>query len=280
MLAVVTVACHADGAAEVARPVDSQAQAMASPAVQTRAAQPPPAKSVAPKSKCEPLTELDVLFIGNSYLNHHHLPQRLAQMGDDAGIRIGVDKVTMGGESFEYHVTHRKTGKLLRARDWDVVVLQSHSLDPLRNAEGFALAGAALGAKARAIGAEPVLFETWARRAGHNLYNYFEPTGGSPRAMQAKVSAAYAALGKGESMRVAPVGRAWLRAIQEHPEIDLFVKDGGHPGPAGAYLGACVVFSLLTDRAVVGGAEASEGLGEAEAVKLRQVAADIVQPHC
>lgn len=267
------LACHADAG----RPIEA-----APPAADVRpATQAPLAVEPDPTVEaCPELADLEVLFIGNSYLNLHDLPLRLSQMGEDAGIRIGVDKVTMGGENFEYHLRRPKTTKLLRAREWDMVVLQSHSLDPLRNPEGFLSAGAELGVRVREQGAEPLLFETWPRRAGHNVYNYFKPAGGNPEAMQLAVSDRYAQLADAENMRVVPVGQAWSKVMQQHPEIDLFAKDGGHPSIAGAYLGACVVFSVLTQHSPVAGDDASRGVSEADAETLRAVASKVVNPRC
>ncbi|MEM6996085.1 MAG: hypothetical protein AAF721_36600 [Myxococcota bacterium] len=268
VLASFVGACRADGELVAAEPA------------------PPPEVVVAPEPEpppgpdCTTPEQLAVLFIGNSYLNIHNLPQRVASLGNAAGIAIEVDKVTMGGESFEYHVGRAKTGRLLESRPWDVVVLQSHSLDPLRNEDGFFRAGAELGTRARAVGASPLLFETWARRAGHNLYNYFEPARGGPAAMQSAVTERYAKLGDTEDMPVAPVGTAWLRAIAEHPELDLFAKDGGHPSAQGAYLGACVIFSVLTRRSAVPDPEAAEGVDPPTAAILREIATDVVQPPC
>ncbi|MBL4686451.1 MAG: hypothetical protein JKY37_17785 [Nannocystaceae bacterium] len=261
------LACHADAG----RPIEA-----APPAANVT-----PAAAPAPQpDRCPELVDLEVLFIGNSYLNLHDLPLRLSQMGEDAGIKIGVDKVTMGGENFEYHLRRPKTAKLLQAREWDMVVLQSHSLDPLRNPEGFLSAGAELGVRVRKQGAEPLLFETWPRRAGHNVYNYFKPAGGNPEAMQLAVSGRYAELAEAEDMRVVPVGTAWTNVMQQYPEIDLFAKDGGHPSIAGAYLGACVVFSVLTQHSPVAGKDASRGVSEADAETLRAVAYKVVNPRC
>ncbi len=258
---------------------DAPATPPPAPAQAAEVAEAPVAADEEP-DPCAEGSPLDVLFVGNSYLNLHDLPVRVSQLGEAAGIPITVDKVTMGGESFEYHLGRPKTAAMLEDRDWDAVVLQSHSLDPLRNHDGFVRAGAALGDKVRAAGAEPVLFETWARRAGHNLYNYMDVTGGNPKAMQQAVTARYASLAEAEGMRVAPVGTAWMAVHDEHADIDLFAKDGGHPSAAGAYLGACVVFSSLTDHAPVDSGAASEGLDDDVAATLRAVATAVVRPTC
>ena len=44
----------------------------------------------------------------------------------------------------------------------------------------------------------------------------------------------------------APVGMAWQKVRQEHPEIGLYAKDNYHPSLAGSYLAAhCFVATIL-----------------------------------
>ena len=40
--------------------------------------------------------------------------------------------------------------------------------------------------------------------------------------------------------------------LAAHPESVLHDPDGGHPGPMGSYLNACVYFSTFTQRSAVG----------------------------
>lgn len=283
MLVGLLAGCRADGARGVdpVRPVLRAPDLDPEPEPNSNS-NPEPTAAVLPgrAPPCAPVEDLGVLFVGNSYMNLHALPERVANLGAAGGIAIDVAKVTMGGQSFEYHVARPKTAQTLAARPWDAVILQSHSLDPLRNREGFMRAGAQLGDSVREVGAEPLLFETWPRRAGHNLYNYFEPAGGTPKAMQAAVTARYASLAEAEHMRVVPVGRAWMQVLAGHPEIDLFANDGAHPSAAGAYLGACVVFSVLTRRPPPASRLAAVDVDVEAAAALRAMTVELVQPAC
>ncbi|MCR9162618.1 MAG: hypothetical protein ACE37F_03390 [Nannocystaceae bacterium] len=248
--------------------------------VQAAAAKPAPAEP-APAARCAPVEPLDVLFIGNSYVIQSDTPGLLATMANDAGVDFNVERLATGGKNFEYHLARRQTKAKLEERSWDVVVLQSHSLDPLRNPDGFAAAGTKLVELVRASSAQPWLFETWARREGHNLYGYMNATvGRSPAVMQARVTERYEALGEATGVPVAKVGTAWLQLVQTHPEIRPHLKDGAHPAEAGAYLSAAVVFTHLTERDPRGVLQ-PHGAVDAEAAKiLQQIAADVVQPPC
>ena len=47
---------------------------------------------------------------------------------------------------------------------------------------------------------------------------------------------------------VAPVGIAWQTALERDPELDLWVKDGGHPTPTGMLLAASVFYAVIFDQ--------------------------------
>ena len=245
-----------------------------------RLAPEPRAFAVRERSECAPVESLDVLFIGNSYVIQSDTPGLLQLMADDAGVKFHVDRLAMGGKDFEFHVTRSHTVEKLAERKWDVVFLQSHSLDPLRNPDGFAKAGAELIAAVRCVGAQPWLFETWARQEGHNLYNYLDEVGKSPDEMQGRVTARYEALARDTGVPLAKVGTAWLRLTEGHPEVKPFLKDGAHPAEAGAYLSVAVVFAHLTERDPRGVLQPHGAVDARTAALLQDVAAEVVDPPC
>lgn len=229
---------------------------------------------------CAPVDTLAILFIGNSYVIQSDTPGLLQAMADDAGVDFYVERLATGGKDFEYHLGRSKTRQTLAQREWDVVFLQSHSLDPLRNPEGFSLAGGELIDAVRSAGAQPWLFETWARRAGHNLYNYMKEVGNDPDVMQGRVSARYAALGEAHDVPVARVGTAWMRLLESHPEVRPYLNDGAHPAEAGAYLSAAVVFTHLTERDPRDVLQPHGAVDRPTARALAEVAAEVVDPPC
>ena len=238
------------------------------------------AVAVAAPPGCAPVEPLNVLFIGNSYVIQSDTPALLEAMAVDAGVEFHVERLARGGKDFAYHLGRPQTAKMLAAREWDVVLLQSHSLDPLRNPEGFEKAGAALVEAVRASGAAPMLFETWPRRAGHNLYNYMEEVGKTPAEMLQRVSAAYAQLGAQTGTPVVEVGHAWMQLQDEHAEVGLYLKDGAHPAEAGAYLSAAVIFTELTERDPRGVLQPHGAVDATEAAAIGAVAAAVVEPPC
>ncbi len=231
-------------------------------------------------SDCAPVEPLNVLFIGNSYVTQGDTPALLQAMAVDAGVEFHVDRLAMGGKDFAYHLGRSQTAEALASRDWDVVLLQSHSLDPLSTPEGFAEAGAGLIQAVRESGAEPMLFETWPRRAGHNLYNYMREVGKTPAEMLQRVSTQYAELGEETGAQVVKVGTAWALLRREHPEVQPYLKDGAHPAEAGAYLSAAVIFATLTERDPRGVLQPHGATDASEAASIADVAVAVVEPPC
>ncbi|MEM6962026.1 MAG: DUF4886 domain-containing protein, partial [Myxococcota bacterium] len=77
---------------------------------------------------------------------------------------------------------------------------------------------------------------------------------------------------------IAPVGRAFLKARSDAPEIKLFGPDGEHPSRRGSYLAACVLYSVLTGSSPVGLDYAPPKVPRAHALTLQQIAWDAVTP--
>jgi hypothetical protein len=77
---------------------------------------------------------------------------------------------------------------------------------------------------------------------------------------------------------LAPVGRAFASAQQQHPEIALQMNDGAHPSIAGSYLAACVLYATLTHLPVTSVQYAPRRIPAAEANVLRELAAELAPP--
>ena len=228
---------------------------------------------------CVPPKPLDVLFIGNSYLIMHHVEELVATLGEQAGVELRTELLAMGGKNFEYHLHRDKTAAKLAARDWDYVIMASHSLDTIRNREGFLDAGEGLVDLVREAGAEPLLFETWARRADSGGYRYGR-NGHSPAEMHAMVHRGYAELSRRTGAEVIDVGAAWLAFKRRAPSYNLHASDANHPGKLGSYLTANVVLATLTDLSPVGNVGPLLGVDRTAARLARRQAAETVQPSC
>jgi hypothetical protein len=176
---------------------------------------------------------LRVLFVGNSYTFYNRLPDIVKQMSIDAGQMrpLEVADVTFGGASLEQHWQLGDVQAALAEKDWDYVVIQDHSMMPVNDPEKTRKYVKLVADAARADGAQPILYLTWARQ--------------NNPAMQAQLDQVYTSLAEETHSLLAPVGQAWQRALSETPKPVLFNADGSHPSYTGSYLAASVFYSLI-----------------------------------
>ena len=118
--------------------------------------------------------ELSVLFIGNSYTYYNSLWTIFRGLASKAGYKVTVSSITSGGYTLEKFADPddehgKKVAEALdpkNAGKYDFVVLQEQSKRPALDGgrARFYNATRELCEKIRAIGAEPILYSTWARK--------------------------------------------------------------------------------------------------------------------
>jgi hypothetical protein len=178
--------------------------------------------------------QLKVLFIGNSHTYLHYMPQMLVHLvqDEDRGFDLEVDQSTGEGASLQWHWHNESTRKKISSREWDYIVLQDRSGGPLEEFESFQKHARLLNAEIQNAGATTIMYMTWA--------NLSRPE------TQTLLTEAYRRMAVELGAELAPVGLAWRNVIEAFPGIELHHKDGRHASPAGAYLTACVFFTVLT----------------------------------
>jgi hypothetical protein len=207
-----------------------------------------------------------VLFLGNSYTYVNDLPDQVRKLAASAAPaqEIRVDSVAVGGARLSDLYATSDALKRIRAGGWTHVVIQGQSIEPvwpLTDPSGFQDYATRFGLEANAVGAMPVYYETWARRADDPVYE--QVPGLTPASMQAELRDGYRQAAWKVGGAMAPVGDAWELALAEPgPPVDLFMSDGSHPNARGTHLAACIFFGVLTGRTAVGlGAVPSEVTG-------------------
>ena len=190
---------------------------------------------------------LRVLFVGNSFTYHNSLPKlvrRLAE-ADPSGKPIFAVQYAASNWRLERAAEDDGLDRLLLEVDWDILVLQDHSLklsfSPEYRREQTDPHARAIIARA---GTRALLFMTWGYRGGDDR----DVPGDTYVAMQQRLAYNYRDLGEELGARVAPVGIAWAMALERRPGIDLWRHDGQHPNERGSYLAACVFYAVLSGR--------------------------------
>lgn len=238
-------------------------------------------------------TPESVLFIGNSFTNQGPIPVLVEDLMRYAGFNgfgpVRIQLRAIDGFSLEAHRTDtRPTSAALQiAEDWDVVVLQEFSTRPTDQvgpSEQFKANATWFYDQAKSVNPDcnVVLFETWARRHGHDIYpQTFE----DPSQMQDELrfhyyDAAYryiptfSTAARRTDARVAPVGDAWAAQLLTGEPPRLHADDSYHGGPAGQYLTALVLYSTLFARRADGQVPLN-GLDESTALQLQAVADEV-----
>jgi len=173
--------------------------------------------------------ELRVLFVGNSYTYGYNLPHIVSIISGETSLKLDTRKSVIGGASLKEHWTGGRqlaTRKLIADDSFDVVVLQDYSMSAM-NQPDTSLKYIRLFAEfIRSHGAEPYLFNTWAREKVPQF--------------QAEIDAMYEQAGRDVNAINVPVGPAWELAMDLRPSVDLFTSDGSHPNELGCMLTASV----------------------------------------
>lgn len=183
----------------------------------------------------------NILFIGNSYTFYNDMPEAIfAPMAERAGYPCNVTSVIHGGyHLYQFADPENEEGKRLRAtiagNHYDAVILQDHSMGPIRKREAFEKAVGDLIVLLNGQADQFVLYATWGRHpdspdlAGVGLTN--------PE-MTAKLSKAYNEVGARYGIKVAEVGKAFAAHRAAHPEDELYNPDLTHPSALGSTVAA------------------------------------------
>lgn len=193
-------------------------------------------------ASCGGGSDLNVLFIGNSYTHGNDLPGVVEEIADANGVLIGTEMIAPGGAYLHEHVTNPEVIEAIQSGNFDVVVFQEQSVAPsvLAFAEQNTLPAArSLDSLADAAGLQVVWFQTWGHVAGfpsegHDTYE----------SMQAAVNRTYETIVAENGGSVARVGETWSRARDSVPTA-LYHQDGTHPSPAGTYLAAIEIAEAI-----------------------------------
>ena len=181
-----------------------------------------------------------VLFVGNSFTYFYNVPQGVEAMAEQQGIPLQCRQSTVGGSTWEQHWQEKKgtqTRKRLNEEQWDMVILQNHSLSSIRDSASFMEYGIKFAKEVRAKGAEPIFMMTWAY-ASNPL-------------MQDHIRRMYQLLAERTATRLIPVGTIFEQCRKVRPDLDLFFDDK-HPSEVGSYLVALSCTQFLTEQSVIG----------------------------
>jgi hypothetical protein len=187
----------------------------------------------------EPAPPPSVLLIGNSYTAVNNLPGILSAIAQASPTPLSTDALATAGARVIDHLANPALADLL-AQDFDVVVIQGQSLEPILDYPTFESGVVQLAAMTG--DARVLLYQTWPRKDGNqDLIDL----GMTVEEMWMGLESGYAQAALASNSEVAPVGGAWMSAMQLDPPIELYAADGSHPSLAGSYMAGCVLFGKI-----------------------------------
>ena len=194
-----------------------------------------------------PATAPRILFVGNSYTMGHDVPGRVAARAAAAGRPVETAMAAAHGARLGPTARIGSLRRLIARGDWNVVVLQDFSLTAISPWDAFWSERAMEELGALAAPARVVLFPPLVRAVGHPLYRgeagLLERAPASPGAFTEVNTAYYGRIARENGYTLAPLGPAWLAAMEA--DRPVFAEDGHHASPEGAALVARVLWETI-----------------------------------
>ena len=178
--------------------------------------------------------ELKVLFVGNSYTYGYNLPHIVSIISESTSVKLITRKSVIGGASLKQHWNGSReleTRNIIAEGNFDVVVLQDFSMVAMNEPDTSLRYIRLFSDFIRIHGAEPCLFNTWAREKVPQF--------------QTEIDDMYEQAARAYDATNVPVGAAWELAMDLRPSVDLFTSDGSHPNELGCMLTASVFVRVL-----------------------------------
>jgi hypothetical protein len=221
-----------------------------------------------------------VLLIGNSYTQANLMPHLLRRISESVpnSTPLHVEAVVHGGFTLRKHLEQGDAATRIRRGHYRQVVLQGHSLSALNDPFELDQSIHLFKRMIDRTGARTVLYATWPRHPQAHFYR----TSVAVRSfadMALRVDGAYSRLAGRLDARLAPVGRAFARALVAAPTLALYRPDGSHPSEIGSFLAACVLYGTLTGEDPRNTTYRPWNVSEREALLAKRVATDALRPR-
>lgn len=182
-----------------------------------------------------------VLFLGNSYTNYNNLPKLISDVALSAGDTLTYDSNTPGGFRLTDHLGNTTSRNKIMAGNWDYVVMQGQSQEPITQSGNFTHGLTRLRnlTLQHSPCAELMTYMTWGRENGDASNCATFPAMCTYIGMDTTLMHKYLHNTDIISGQVSPVSVVWRYLRTNHPNINLYASDGSHPSASGSYAAAC-----------------------------------------
>ncbi len=178
---------------------------------------------------------LNILFVGNSYTYFSNMPHLVSLISDSTQTKLLTSKSVAGGARLSHHWRGERglsTKELIENGDFDIVVLQDQSMSAIEQPDSLLIYSKKFSNYIRKNGAQPYLYCTWARE---KVPQY-----------QETITDVYKQAARENNTGIVNVGDTWASAKRLRPDLELYLSDGSHQSPLGAFLTACAFVKELS----------------------------------
>ncbi|MBQ6186923.1 MAG: SGNH/GDSL hydrolase family protein [Prevotella sp.] len=222
---------------------------------------------------------LRILWVGNSYTYYHDLPQIVKDIASSQRMKLSTTTILKGGEQFSGHLKNPRLISELKRGGWDYVVLQEQSTlpslatnDVIKSTYPYAHTLDSM-AKAGSPQVKVIYYMTWGHKYGTIYKTDYEPAH-HYTTMQERLKTSYLEMAHMNNSWCAPVGMAWKKIRDEHPDYQIYEDDCTHPSVLGSYLAANVIFTTIYQRQYQTGVKC--GIADSQAEVIQQTAQQTV----
>ncbi|PCJ52376.1 MAG: hypothetical protein COA79_23785 [Planctomycetota bacterium] len=221
--------------------------------------------------------EIKVFIVGNSLIKaaegktRFFLKDVLIKISEGSGVKISVSHQYASNTDLARH-WKKGAEKKIQKGNFDWVILQEYSDKPLKDFQGTLNSVMKYKELADKKGAKTLLFLPAGHAPGKKVEHPL-------RVEDLKTALDKICVKTGATL--IPVGLAWQKVLKKNKNINLYNKDGFHPGlPNGIYLNACVLYGAISGKSPVGlGKAGFEGLNDKTVKLLQEMAWETVRKN-
>lgn len=214
-----------------------------------------------------------ILFVGNSHTYTNDLPSIFRQVAEAMGHGSDVQELTEGSYTLtQFADTADELGSVLNQKlteeTWDFVVLQENTNDAFSfPEENMFPAAQILDEKIKGAGGQTAVLMTWSPKDGASIFSLED--------VQAILAQNTIQVSNQLNSLLIPGGIAFMRCLEQYPEIELWGEDGMHPSVAGSYLAACTAYAVFFQESPAGCSYTAD-LEPETAARLQTLAAEFL----
>ncbi len=187
------------------------------------------------------------LFIGNSYTYYNDMPILVQRLAQSVGDTLVHSESYPGGYRLSQHYELDATQELIKATNYDYVVLQEQSQRPAIDSTLFFEYVHKFDSIRQIYSpcGETMLYMTWGRKYGDATNCAEYPDVCTYEGMDSVIRVRYLEAQEKINSLISPVGKVRNYIVNNYPDIELYISDESHPTAEGSYVSAVTFYTVM-----------------------------------